>query len=152
FDSRASLRLAQIKGKSLPGADEFADRSRLHLPHDAAAMELDGDIADSEVEGDLLVEASAGHLAEHLPLTRRKRRQPLDIGVDEQSFLSAGHVSFNSGGYGVEQRLISNRLREEVDRTELHGLYRHRNVAMSGEKNNWRCVTLGSEASLEIES
>jgi hypothetical protein len=36
----------------------------------------------------------------------------------------------------VEQGLVVERFREEVDRPGFHGAHRHRNVAMTGEENN----------------
>src|SRR5262245_478645 len=114
-------------------------------------MELDGDHRDAEVEGDLLVEASARDLAEDLTLTCGEGRQPFDVRLDEQDFLSAGNVLLDGGVHSVEQRLVSHRLREEVYGAQLHGLYRHGNVAMPGNENDGRRVTPGCEAGLEIE-
>ena len=68
-------------GAAIPRREQFSERGRLHLAHDVAAMELDRDFADAEVEGDLLVEASARHFTQDLPLARRQRRKPLDIAL-----------------------------------------------------------------------
>src|SRR3546814_15319408 len=50
--------LAQRRGQRFPCSDQLADRSRRHLAHDVAAMQLDRHLADAEVEGDLLVDAT----------------------------------------------------------------------------------------------
>src|SRR6267154_2919480 len=115
-------------------------------------MEFDGDLADAEVEGDLFVQAPTRYLTEDLPLSRRETRQLLDILLDEHGFLSAGNVFLDCGGHSVQQGLVSHWLREEVDRPQLHGLNRHGNVAMSGEKNDWRCIALGGEMVLQFET
>jgi hypothetical protein len=36
----------------------------------------------------------------------------------------------------VEQGLVVERFREEVERPGFHGAHRHRNIAMPGEENN----------------
>src|SRR5262249_5566244 len=114
--------LMHFRRQRLPGADKFADRGSLHLAHDAAAIELDGDLADAEAEGDLLVETSARHLAKDLTLACRERREPLNMLLDELSFPSPRKVSLDCSGHGVQQRLVPHRLREKVYRAQLHGL------------------------------
>src|SRR5262245_60911898 len=114
-------------------------------------MKLDGNHCNAEVKGNLLVEASARDLAEDLTLTCGEGRQLLDVLLDEQNFLSASNVFLNRGVHGVEQRLVSHRLREEVYGAQLHGLYTHRNVAMPGNKNDGRGVALCCEVGLEVE-
>ena len=44
--------LAHLGGQRLPHANEFADGSKLHLTHDVAAVEFDGDLTDAKVESD----------------------------------------------------------------------------------------------------
>src|ERR1041385_344305 len=147
-----SSRIAYGRGHRLPGANDFADRSGLHLPHDTAAMELDGDLANAEIKGDLLIKASARHLTEDLTFTSSERRQPLGVLLDEQTFLSASNVFLDRGVHCVEQRLVAHGLGEEVHGAELHGLYTHGYVAMPSEKNDGRRVSLCCDTGLEIEA
>src|SRR5262249_6636064 len=53
--------------------DQLGERARLHLPHDSAAMDLDGDLPRSELGGDLLVEHPRDDEGHDLALTRRQR-------------------------------------------------------------------------------
>ena len=55
---------AELVGK----ADELGEPGGLHLPHDLAAMHLDGHLADPELAGDLLVEPAGDDEAQDLSL------------------------------------------------------------------------------------
>src|SRR5713226_5801019 len=101
--------------------DQFRERPRLHLPHDAATMYLDRDLARSELRGDLLVEHPRDDEGHHLPLARRqpgvtvRQRRQLTLA------LPRGLVGFEGLADGIEQVLAVERLGEELDRPGLDG-------------------------------
>ena len=58
--------LAHRRRQCFPCPDQLADGSDLHLAHDIAAVQLDGDFTDAEVERDLLVDAPTRDIAQNL--------------------------------------------------------------------------------------
>lgn len=53
-------------------AREIGDRTHVHLPHHAGAVNLDGLLDNAEIAGDLLVQPAGHDVAEHLALARRQ--------------------------------------------------------------------------------
>jgi hypothetical protein len=52
----------------------------------------------------------------------------------------------------IEQRLVAKRFSEKLNRTGLHRLHRHRDVAMASDKDDRNRKTGCSQLALEIES
>src|SRR5262249_31732968 len=77
-DRRRDARPQSSFGLPWPGRDparhpdQLGERARAHLPHGAAAMDLDRDLRRSELRGDLLVEHPRNDEGHHLALTRRQ--------------------------------------------------------------------------------
>src|SRR6267142_1796368 len=100
--------------------DQLRERPRLHLPHDAAAMDLDRDLAGSQLRGDLLVEHPRDDEGHDLALPRRQpgvtvlqRRQLVLL-------LPGDLVALERLLDRIEQVLVLERLGEELDRPGLH--------------------------------
>src|ERR1700730_1723423 len=114
-------------------------------------MNLDGDLADAEVCGDLLVQAPGYDQSHDLPLTRRQNVETRAQLCDAFLILKPCTISCKTELDGVKQILIAEWFCQELDRTALHRLYRHRNVAMPGDEDD-RQFTLGRrDLALEVE-
>src|SRR5271155_4554302 len=86
---------------------EVGQRSRAHLAHDVAAMDLHGDLADAEFRRNLLVHQAGRHESHDLLLARRQRFEvSLDI-VDGAVLLAPRAITLERDAYGVEQFLVA---------------------------------------------
>jgi hypothetical protein len=70
MDSRT---LGQGKRELLGHTDEVWERRRLHLPHDLAAMDLDGLLGRAKFAGDLFVQEASDDEREDLAFAWRQR-------------------------------------------------------------------------------
>jgi hypothetical protein len=116
--------------------DQFGQRIGLHLPHDVSALDLDRDLAGAERRGDLLVEHARGDQAHDLAFARSER----GVTTLQQRQLTVpsacGLVAVQRQPDRVQQFLIFKRLRQELDRSRLHGLDRRRNIAVAGDEDD----------------
>ena len=53
---------------------------------------------------------------------------------------------------GVQQHLVAEWLRQELDGSRLHGLDRHRHVAVAGDEDDRHVDPVGGDALLQIET
>src|SRR5262249_22271362 len=130
---------------------QIRQRNGLHLSHDLSAMDFYGDLADADVIGDLLVEAASGHQGHHLTLTGR---ESLEAPPQRGDCLFVFHPRPISGEpelNRIQQVLIAERYREEVDRSSLYCLYGHGDVAVAGYKDNRNVNVRRRQLSLKIE-
>src|SRR6516165_6389701 len=132
---RSSL-FTQSSRQCLPGVYESADRSNLHLSHCVAAVKFHRDLTDAQIESDLLVEAPTCHLLQDLAFAPSERVEAAGVSIHDLYGRPLGNVPFDANHDRVEQNLVSNGLGEEVHSSGLHRLDGHRNVAMSGKKND----------------
>src|SRR5262245_21689675 len=93
--------VTKLCGPRFPGVHELRHGRDLHLAHDIAAVEFDGDFADTQVEGDLLVDPTFYYLVQDLALAWAQAGKPLDMQLDELMRGRLRDILFNSGGYGV---------------------------------------------------
>ncbi len=99
-------------------------------------MDLDGALTDTQVGGHDLVGFAAGHHVEHLALAWRERFESL---ADHGPLLehgAVGAVLLQRALNTVDQVLVAEGLLQEVERTGLHGLHRHRHIAVAGNEND----------------
>ena len=68
-----SRTLGQGEGELLCHPDEIGQRRRLHLPHDLAAMDLDGFLGRAKFSGDLFVQEASDDEREDLAFAWRQR-------------------------------------------------------------------------------
>src|SRR5438067_9063601 len=123
---------AELVGK----ADELGEPGGLHLPHDLAAMHLDGHLADPELAGDLLVEPAGDDEAQDLSLAGG---QGLEAGPQfGEAYLvgAADAVLFKRDTDRIEQILVAERLGQKLDGARLHRRHRHRDVAIAGDEDD----------------
>ena len=104
--------------------------------HHVAAMHLDGAQADAEPGGELLVRFAGEQPLQHLALPRGQLIDPLACHAAalaaRLAFLEHVERLVEAG----EQRLLGERLLDEVDRALLHGAHRGRHLAMPGHHDH----------------
>src|SRR5262249_33814495 len=115
---------------------QLGHRARAHLLHHAAAVDLDRLLRGAELRRDLLVQHPAHDERHHLALARRQRR---DVLLDDRALggLPARGAILDDRALGrVQQIVIVERLREEVDGAALHGARRDRHVAVAADEDD----------------
>jgi hypothetical protein len=99
-------------------------------------MHLDCDLGDAQFFGDQLVHHAGSHEGEHVALAGSQRlvqQSKIRNGLlARPPFLIRGERP----GYGVNHFLRADRLGQEVDSAGLHGLDGHRDIAMTGHKDD----------------
>src|SRR3984893_10958946 len=115
-------------------------------------MDLHRGFGDAQVAGNLLVQTPLSDLSQNCALARRQdfesrpeRRQCFFI-------LAAFTVSGEPNIHSVQEILVSERLREELDGACLHRLDADRNVAMSGHEDDWESDARRGKIALKIQS
>ena len=102
-------------------------------------MKLDGHLAEPELSGDLLVHFAHCHLGHDLALALAQR---FDAGLQLSNnlflFLSVPMI-IERNLQGIQQVLVANRFRQELDCASLHRFDGHRDVAMCSDKKRWEC-------------
>src|SRR5215469_1292813 len=131
--------------------DKIGQRARLHLAHHVGAMDLGGDLAGPDLSGDLLVHAAHHHQRHDGPLPRGQRFIALAQDGHLLLLLAPVAITMQSDLHRVEQVLLAERLGEELHRARLHGADRHRDIAVSGEKNDRQTDVGLVELALEVE-
>jgi hypothetical protein len=71
-----SRTLGQGEGQLLCHPDEIGQRRRPHLPHDVAAMDLDGFLGRAKFSGGLFVQEASNDEREDLAFAWRQRLMP----------------------------------------------------------------------------
>jgi hypothetical protein len=114
-------------------------------------VQFDGNLADAEIECDLLVEVAPYHFSQDFAFSRRQLCVAFDVLFDEaiRSFLR--DIFLDRSRDRVKERLISYRLGKEVNGARFHRPDRHRDVAMTGQENNWPRTAVRGEVLLEIQ-
>src|SRR5438270_1606396 len=123
---------AELVGK----ADELGEPGGLHLPHDLAAMHLDGHLADPELAGDLLVEPAGDDEAQDLSLAGGQGLKACPQFGEAHLVGAADAVLFKRDTDRIEQILVAERLGQKLDGARLHRPHRHRDVAIAGDEDD----------------
>src|SRR5262249_2442368 len=115
-------------------------------------MDFYGDLADADVIRDLLVEATGHHQGHHLTLARGERFEARPQRGDCLFVLHPRVVSREAQLDRVQQVLIAERFGQELDSASLYRLDRHRDVAISGDKDDRNMNVCRRELSLKIKT
>ena len=114
-------------------------------------MQLYRDLADAQFEGDLFVKATLYHFAQDFALARRQFCVAVDVLLDEPGRIPLRDIFLDRSRDRVEERLISYRLREEVNGPRLDRLHRHCDVTMTREEDDRSRIAVQGEMLLEIQ-
>src|SRR5262245_32075379 len=133
-------------------AREIEHRGGFHLAHDLASVGFHRDLTDTDVAGNLLVEPPLQYLGHHFALTGSQCLETLPQRGQSPFSLVSRAIAFEAEVARVPQALVPARLGQELDRSSLHALNRHGNVAIRGNENDRHIDVRRRELSLEIEA
>src|SRR5262249_16797212 len=99
-------------------------------------MHLYRGFGDADISGDLLAEAAARDLDHDLAFARGQRLEILLERPQISFLLAASTIAGEAHLDGVEEFLVAEWLRQELDGAALHRLHGHRNIAVSGDEDD----------------
>src|ERR1700740_683782 len=132
--------------------DQFGQRPCAHLFHYMCAVSLYGQFADAELCSDLFVEQAGDNLFKNFPLPRAQRVKALLKFRYFRPLLASGAVAGDRSLNRLQQILAAERLGQKLHRACLHGLYRHRNVAMASDEDDGNVDVRFAQFALKIQS
>ncbi len=124
----------------------------MHLLHHVPAMDFHGDFAGPELKSYLLIEHARNDQCHDLPLARGHGFvTPSQFG--KLALLLAHHpVAIQSLVDRIQQVLVAEGLGEELHCTGFHGLYRHRDIAMTGDEDDGNENVRVSQLPLKVQT
>src|SRR3569833_208268 len=108
----------------------------MHLPHYLTPMGLYSNLADAEICCDLLVQSPAHHISHYFLFA------PCQVFVENSELgmllltLQPDPIPCMAEGNGIKQILVPKWLRKELDGAGLHSPDRHRDIAVSRDKDD----------------
>ena len=117
-----------------------------------AAMHLHGGFGDADIAGNLFAEAAARDLNHDLALPGAQRFEALPEGGQSLFILPPSTIAREAELNGVEEVLITERLRQELNGTALHRLHRHRDVAVPCDEDDREFPVRRGELALKIKT
>ena len=115
-------------------------------------MNLDGGFGNADIAGNLLAKAAARDLDHDLALPGAQRLEALPEHGQGFFILPPSAITRKAELDGVEELLITERLREELNGAPLHRLHRHRDVAVPGDEDDWKFPVRRGELALGFAS
>jgi hypothetical protein len=115
-------------------------------------MDLHRGFGDAQVAGNLLVQTPLSDLSQDCALARRQDFESRPKRAQCFFILAACTVSGEPNIHSVQEILVPERLREELDGACLHRLHTHRDVAMSGHEDDRESDARRGEIALKIQS
>jgi len=115
-------------------------------------MDLNRGFGDAHITGYLLVQPALHDLYQNRALTRRQFFESRSERAQRLFFLAARTVASEPIIYSIQKVLVPKRLRQKFDRTGLHRLHGHRDVAMSSDENNREFDACCGEIALKIQA
>src|SRR5229473_2383204 len=123
-----------------------------HLAHYLATMNLYRDFAYAEVGCDLLVQPPGRHERHDLALPRRQGLETSFQPCHGLFLLKLRSITGVTELNRFKQILLPKRLCQEFDSATLHRLYRHWNVAVSGDEDDRQLSFGACQFALQFES
>src|SRR5215475_6092850 len=118
-----ALRLLRHQLELVGHSAELGKRAGLHLLHGPAAMHLHRGFGDADIVGNLFAEAAARDLNDNLALPRSKRGEALLEICRGLIIFSVCTVARKAELNRVEEVLIAEWLRQELNGASLHRLH-----------------------------
>src|SRR5207253_1038163 len=116
---------------------QFSHRLGAHLPHELAAMDLHGSLTDPDFSGDLFIEQARNYQGQNLSLPGCQRFQAFSQNSNFCLSLPSVTIPLQPDLNRVQQILIAERLRQELDSPRLHRSHGHRDIAVGSNEDNW---------------
>src|SRR5689334_22542985 len=115
-------------------------------------MNLNCGLADADVEGNLLAEPTPYNMNHDLTLTGGQRFEALSEHTQGPVVLAPGTIAREAELDCIEKLLVTKRLLKEFDGTAFHRLYRHLDVAMPCNEDDWKLPAGCDELALKIKA
>src|SRR4029077_14987762 len=115
-------------------------------------MHLHGGFGNADIAGNLFAKAAVYDLNHDLALPGAQRLEAFPEGG--QSFLirPPSAITREAEPNGVEEILITERLRKELNGTALHRLHRHRDVAVPSDEDDRQFPVRRGELALKVKT
>src|ERR1700730_4428742 len=117
-----------------------------------AAMDLHSDLADPELKSYLLVEQARDHQAHDLALALAQSLVAFSQLGNPALLLSRRTVAVQSLMDRIQQFLVQDRLRQKLHGPRFHGLHRHWNISMTGNKDDGDLDACVSQLTLKVQT
>src|SRR5260370_4880120 len=117
-----------------------------------ATMDLHSNLGDAEFGRDLLVHETIGDVCHHLPLARGQRVEQDSQFRNGLLAIASFLVSLERPDHGIQDILITERFRQEVDGSSFHCLDRHPNVPVTRHKDDGDANIRLSQYVLKVET
>src|SRR5882672_4214085 len=114
-------------------------------------MDLDGSFSSPNLGGDLFVEETGNHQRQQFSLTRGQRFKAFSQRCNFRLLLTCGTVAFQGDLNRIQQILIAEWFRQELDGPRFHCPHRHRDIAVGGDKYDWNANISCGQLALEIK-
>src|SRR6202030_912358 len=115
-------------------------------------MHLHGGFGNADIAGNLLAKAAVRDLNHDLALPGAQQLEAFPEGAQSFLILPPSAITMEAELNGVEELLITERLRKELNGTTLHRLHRHRDVAVPCDEDDWKFFVCGSELALKVKT
>src|SRR5277367_2875756 len=115
-------------------------------------MHLHGGFGDADIARNLFAEAAVRDLNHDLALPGAQRLEALPEGGQSFLIFPSSAITREADLNGVEELLITERLRKELNGTTLHRLHRHRDVAVPCDEDDWEFSVRRRELALKVET
>src|SRR5206468_10126245 len=115
-------------------------------------MHLHGGFGNADIARNLFAKAAVRDLNHDLALPGAQRREAFPEGGQSFFILPPSAIAREAELNGVEEVLITERLRKELNGTTLHRLHRHRDVAVPCDEDDWELPVRRNELSLKIKA
>src|SRR5947199_8794786 len=99
-------------------------------------MHLHGGFGNADIARNLFAKAAVRDLNHDLALPGAQRLEAFPEGGQSFFILPPSAIAREAELNGFEEVLITERLRKELNRTALHRLHGHRNVAVPGDEDD----------------
>jgi hypothetical protein len=158
-DRRAAYLSPRVAGQRLPrriasssamltkSASDSASIFRMTL----ARCDFNGRFGDGQFIADLFIEEALNNAEEYLLLTRSERVVTRPHLCPRRPFLSGGGIAANGGLNGIQEILIPERFRQEVNGARGHGVDRHLDIAVPCDANDRNPNIGAKELTLQIQ-
>src|ERR1700686_1979727 len=115
-------------------------------------MHLHGGFGNADIARNLFAKAAVRDLDHDLALPGAQRLEAFPEGGQSFLILPPSAITREAELNGVEELLITERLRKELNGTALHRLYRHRDVAVPCDEDDWELPVRRGEPALKVKT
>src|ERR1700692_4959450 len=115
-------------------------------------MHLHGGFGNADIACNLFAKAAVRDLNHDLALPGAQRVEAFPEGGQSFLILPPSAITREAELNGVEELLITKRLRKELNGTTLHRLHRHRDVAVPCDEDDWQFPVRRGELALTIKT